>query len=459
VIFLLALMGFGLKAGVMPAHFWLPAAHASAPSHVSAILSGVLLKIGIYGLLRIAMLLPDLPLACGLLVLVLGVVSALLGVVFALGQHDLKRLLAYHSIENIGIILIGLGLALAGSAAHRVEWMILGMAGCLLHVWNHSLFKSLLFLAAGSVVHAVHTREIDHLGGLAKRMPRSAALFAIGAVAICGLPPLNGFVSELLIYLGLFRAATDPRAGFSGIALATPALAMVGTLAVACFAKAYGAVFLGTSRTSQASEAHESPSSMVAPMTLLAAFCIAIGFFPILVLPLLDRVMAAWPGFVGPRLADLVPHLSLTIMSFSLVLAIAIAVALLQRQSRRIPSRSAVTWDCGYAQPRATMQYTSSSFANALVGLFRWVLRPRIHRTPPAGLFPERASFASHVPEIVLDGWLEPLWSGIKSRLASLRVLQQGRVQRYLLYILLALFALLLSLVPLMDLAKKLLGR
>ena len=337
-IFLLALAGFGLKAGAMPLHFWLPSAHAAAPSHVSAILSGVLLKIGIYGLMRTTMLLPNVPAACGVLVLVLGIISAVFGVVFALGQHDLKRLLAYHSIENIGIILIGLGLAMIGSATHRTEWMILGMAGALLHVWNHCLFKALLFLAAGSVVHAVHTREIDHLGGLSKLMPRTAILFALGAVAICGLPPLNGFVSELIIYLGLFRAATDVHAGFSGVALAAPALAMVGALAVACFVKAYGAVFLGTARTPHATHAHESPWSMVAPMALLAALCAMIGLFPILVFPMLDRVLATWPGFDGQRLADLVPHASMTTLSVSLIVAVGIAVFVLRRQSRRIPS-------------------------------------------------------------------------------------------------------------------------
>ena len=200
ILFFLALLGFGLKAGMMPLHFWLPSAHANAPSHVSAVLSGVVLKMGIYGLVRVLSLLPTPPVGWGGLVLLLGVVSGLLGVVFALGQHDLKRLLAYHSVENIGIILMGLGLAMIGCSTGRAEWVVLGMAGCLLHVWNHSLFKSLLFLCAGSVLHGAGTREIDHLGGLAKSMPWTAAMFLVGAVAICGLPPLNGFVSEFYVY-------------------------------------------------------------------------------------------------------------------------------------------------------------------------------------------------------------------------------------------------------------------
>ena len=215
-LFFMALLGFGLKAGMMPLHFWLPSAHANAPSHVSAMLSGIVLKMGIYGLLRMLSLLPSpLPIWGGL-ILFLGVVSGLLGVVFAIGQHDLKRLLAYHSVENIGIILMGLGLAMLGRCAHRPEWVVLGLAGCLLHVWNHSLFKSLLFLCAGSVVHGAHTREIDRLGGLAKVMPWTAGLFVVGAVAICGLPPLNGFVSELLVYMGSLQGALGGRAGGSG---------------------------------------------------------------------------------------------------------------------------------------------------------------------------------------------------------------------------------------------------
>src|SRR5206468_9092957 len=182
----------------------LPSAHAIAPSHVSAIMSGVFIKMGIYGLVRVTSLVPDPPLEWGGVVLALGAVSGVLGVAFAIGQHDLKRLLAYHSIENIGIIVMGLGLALLGRSLGRADWIVLGLAGALLHVWNHALFKALLFFSAGSVIHTAHTREIDHLGGLAKAMPWTALSFLVGAVAICGLPPLNGFVSEFLVYLGLF---------------------------------------------------------------------------------------------------------------------------------------------------------------------------------------------------------------------------------------------------------------
>src|SRR5581483_4284440 len=245
-ILLLALVGFGVKAGVMPLHVWLPSAHAMAPSHVSALMSGVLIKMGIYGLMRVTSFFPHPPLWWGSLILILGAISGVLGVAFAIGQHDIKRLLAYHSIENIGIIVMGLGLAVFGRSLQHPEWVVLGLSGALLHVWNHSLFKALLFMSAGSVIHATHTREIDHLGGLARVMPRTALAFMIGAVAICGLPPLNGFVSELFIYLGLLRTALanlDART-WAAAALAVPALALIGALACACFVKVYAAVFL-----------------------------------------------------------------------------------------------------------------------------------------------------------------------------------------------------------------------
>ncbi|MCY2926360.1 MAG: proton-conducting transporter membrane subunit [Planctomycetota bacterium] len=218
-----------------------------------------------YGLVRMLSLLPDPPATWGAIILFMAAVSALLGVAFAIAQHDLKRLLAYHSVENIGIILMGLGLAMLGRSLHRTDWVVLGMAGCLLHVWNHSFFKSLLFFCAGSVLHGAHTLQTDRLGGLAKAMPQTALLFLVGAVAICGLPPLNGFVSELLVYLGLLRGLTTPTRAGSAAAMAAPVLAMVGALALACFVKVYGAVFLGQARSAQAARAHEAPLSMRAP--------------------------------------------------------------------------------------------------------------------------------------------------------------------------------------------------
>lgn len=461
ILFLLALLGFGLKAGIVPMHFWLPAAHAHAPSHVSALLSGIVLKMGIYGLLRILPLLPAPPPAVGVLLLAAGAASALYGVLFALGQHDLKRLLAYHSIENVGIIVMGLGLALIGVAARQPAWAALGLAGCLLHVWNHALFKALLFLAAGSVIHAAGTREIDRLGGLARPMAGSAALFAVGAAAICGLPPLNGFVSELLIYVGLLRIAGDGRDGlWSAAPLAVPLLALAGALALACFVKAFGTVFLGPPRSQEAARAHESAPSMRVAMGLLALGCIGIGALPVLVMPALDHVVQSWlPAEPPPpSLAQLVPWSAVMAVNAVLVAGVAAAALWLRSRSRARPPAQSVTWDCGYAPPGPTMAYTASSFAQTLVGLHAWLLRPRATDGVAKDPFPAPRGFHSRVPEPVMEGALLPAWAGFRRALAPLRALQQGRIQGYLTTILLTLCVLLAALFPLGDLLRRLLG-
>ena len=286
-VFVLALLGFGMKAGLMPLHVWLPGAHANAPSHVSAMLSGVMLKMGIYGLVRMTSLLPVPPAWWGGALLALGAVSAVMGLVFAMAQHDLKRLLAYSSIENVGIITIGLGLALLGRSTGHPAWAALGLGGAILHVWNHCLFKPLLFFGAGSIQHGAGTRQIDQLGGLSRRMPRTAGLFLVGCVAICALPPLNGFASELLIYLGLF-GTLEGRDGLASAATVVPVLALAGGLAVVAFAKLFGTAFLGEPRTETARHAHESPLTMILAMAVLAALCVAVGAFAVATAPLLD---------------------------------------------------------------------------------------------------------------------------------------------------------------------------
>jgi hydrogenase-4 component B len=451
-IFLVALIGFGLKAGMMPFHFWLPSAHANAPSHISALLSGVVLKVGIYGLIRTVMLLPTPPVSWGAVVLLLGTLSAVLGVLFALGQHDLKRLLAYHSVENVGIILMGLGLALIGQTRGRPEWIVLGLAGCLLHVWNHALFKSLLFLAAGSVIRSARTREIDRMGGLGKALPKTALLFFVGAIAICGLPPLNGFVSELFIYLGLFRSL----GGSSGAALAAPALALVGALAVACFVKAFGAVFLGGLRRGSIERMHEAPPTMTVPMGVLSACCAAIGLLPFLVVRPLNAVIHQWdPALArGPALESLAPLAALTPIILSLVGFLLVVFVVSRGRLTRPGERWAVTWDCGYARPSPRMQYTASSFAGTLVELFRGVLRPRGREPKIRCPFPAAAEFQSHVDDVVLEGFLGPLWQRFRSHLGWLRALQHGSVQSYVLYILIVLSLLLLLTMPLWDMLR-----
>lgn len=447
-VFILGLIGFGLKAGIMPLHVWLPSSHAIAPSHVSAIMSGVIIKMGVYGVVRLTSLLPNPPLAWGVVLLGLGVVSGVLGVAFAIGQHDLKRLLAYHSIENIGIIVMGLGLALIGRSLARADWIILGLGGALLHVWNHALFKALLFLSAGSVLHTAHTRAIDELGGLAKAMPWTAFGFLVGAVAICGLPPLNGFVSEFLIYLGLFRTLGNTAGpSFAGAAFAAPALALIGALAVACFVKVYGAVFLGTARSDHARHAQESPAAMLAPMGILVACCLLIGLAPLLVAPLLENGVSAWaPGLQNarPGLVTLAPLDWITTMGLVLITALLVTGTALWLLLRRRVVVMGATWGCGFIAPTPRMQYTASSFAQMLVGLFGWALRPRICKPKDMPLFPQKIHFESAVPEPVLDDAVLPAFQFGAWLFSWFRVFQQGSIQTYLLYVFIALIALLL---------------
>lgn len=440
-IFLLALAGFGLKAGIMPLHVWLPGAHARAPTHLSALMSGILLKIGVYGLVRVGSMLAAPPLWYGLVVLVLGSISAVLGVAFAIGQHDLKRLLAYHSVENVGIIFMGLGIALLGKSAGRPELLTLGLAGALLHVWNHGLFKALLFLSAGSVIHSTHTQDIDALGGLLPKMPRTAALFLVGATAICGLPPLNGFVSELFIYLGLARSMAIPgERAWTLMGLVLPVLALVGALASACFAKAFGAVFLGSPRSSHCDSAHEAGPRMLGPMAALASACVVIGVAPGLVAPALDSAIRAFSASDGIGLAELVPLRLVSLGAGVLLFFIAAGAVWLAR--RPGPSAKAVTWDCGYAAPTARMQYTASSFAEGLVRLFAFALVPRTREPSIQGPFPARAEFHSEVPDAVLDRALLPLAGAAARVLASLKWIQRGNTHLYLAYIVAAVVAL-----------------
>jgi hydrogenase-4 component B len=449
-MFLTALFGFGMKAGIMPLHIWLPSAHANAPSHVSAAMSGVILKVGVYGIIRTLSFFYGVPLWWGALVLLLGAVSGIVGVAFAIGQHDLKRLLAYHSIENIGIIFMGLGVALIGQTTASAAMVLLGTAGALLHVLNHATFKALLFLGAGSVIHATGTREIDLMGGVARKLPYTALLFGVGAVAICGLPPLNGFVSELLIYLGFFRGVQGSGIAAAATALAAPALAVVGGLAVACFVKVYGIVFLGAPRTEEHAAHHEAGWQMLLPMTILAVVCAAVGLAPVLLSGMLQRAsLNAFPSLgadAGASLATLAP---LPIVSMTALVLLVLLAALAFWYRRRLtaaPQGETATWGCGYQRPTPRMQYSASSFAELLAGLYAFVLKPRTHRPGIAsGIFPAGTRFHSHVPEAVLELVYTPALERLYRRFLPIRRMQNGILQQYVLYILITLVALFLS--------------
>lgn len=445
LLFLLALFGFGLKAGIMPFHVWLPDAHAAAPSHVSAVMSGVVIKMGIYGLVRMTSFFAHIPVSWGWTVLFLGVVSGVMGVVFAIAQHDIKRLLAYHSVENIGIILIGLGLAMLGRSYDNQTLIVLGLSGALLHVVNHGLFKALLFLSAGAIINATGSRQIDSYGGVLRRMPVTALCFIGGAVAICGLPPLNGFVSEWLVYLGLLKSmATTPAARVAFAAVAAPCLAMIGALAVACFVKVCGVAFLGEPRSASLQDVREAPGTITSTTVVLLGGCLLIGVWPGLAVPLLSQAVTAW-GVTPP--ADcwsvLAPVGWITISALALIGLVAF-FALWQQRLTAEGGKRPPTWGCGYAWPSNRMQYTATSFAQMLTGIWAWGLRTETKGSQPLGFFPGPAQWSDHTPDVVLDRLLYPLCrTGAQAAFKVRSFLQHGIIGVYLLYIALTLALLL----------------
>jgi hydrogenase-4 component B len=440
--FWLALIGFGIKAGAFPLHIWLPPAHASAPSHVSALLSGVAIKMGVYGLLRMASVMA-VPESAAWTVLAMGALSTLIGIVFAFAQNDLKRLLAYCSVENIGIIFMGIGLVLLADRQGAGAWGAWVSAGLLLHIWNHGLFKSLLFLSAGSVLHATGSKDLRKLGGLWKQMPRTAWLFGFGALAVAALPPLNGFLSEWMLYSGWLEAVAS-RSEFAWVAgLCLLLLAIAGALALATFTKAVGMVFLGAPRSAAARLAHESPPAMILPMTLLALLCAWLATAPSFLVTMLTHVSQCWlsPAFVlvEPAAAEIG-----ALGRFQWVL-FGCAVAASGFLWVKIRSGSLVrgpTWDCGYHAPDARMQYTGASFSAMVTAWFDPLLRTFRQLRRPHGIHPDRAVLIERLREPVMDSVLRPLVSGVMVLSASVRRLQHGRLQSYVLYLLGGLLAL-----------------
>jgi hydrogenase-4 component B len=437
LVLLLALAGFGVKAGLVPLHFWLPGAHASAPSHVSALLSGVMLKMGIYGLLRVISLLGAPPAWFGWTLFTLGLVSAVLGVLWALGQHDLKRALAYSSVENIGIILLAMGVGVLGLATGRPVVAVLGFTAAVLHTLNHSLFKSLLFLAAGAVVGATGTRAIDRLGGLGRRMPLTAAAFFGGSIAIVGLPPLNGFISEWVAALGLLRGAQTP-GPLSLIALGIAGLGLIGALALACFTRVSGAVFLGHPR-GRAFAARDD-WGLVAPMMGLLTLCLLVGVYPGIAVRPAVAVARSIMMESGGEAADAVSILSSALPAIGAVAALlagltAIAGYFRLRAGRVNRAAVNLTWGCAYALPGARMQYTASSFSAPVLSAFGSFAERGVER--------DATSFATDPEDRVLTRLVRPLWARARALAEALRPLQQGRVTTYLQYMVLTVLFLL----------------
>jgi hydrogenase-4 component B len=459
-VFLLALLGFGSKAGLVPLHVWLPLAHPAAPSHVSALMSGAMIKMGVYGLLRVALdLLGGGPPWWGGVVLTVGAVSALLGVLYALMEQDLKRLLAYSSVENVGIIFLGIGAGMVFQSYGLTTLAMLGLVAGLYHTLNHACFKGLLFLGAGAVLHATHTRNMEELGGLIKGMPRTALCVLVGAAAISGLPPLNGFVSEWLVFQALLGGPQLPR-GELGVLmpLAVGMLALTSGLAAACFVKAFGISFLALPRSARASQAREVPLAMQLAMGALACACVALGVLPSLVLPILSAAVAGFGG-LPTGLAVATPGLVLEMPGTAGVIApaalaaglvlvsVAVAVAFrLGAADRRL--RVGDTWGCGRIGQTPRMEYTATAFAEPLRRVFAELYRPTedlsIDFHPESRYFVQSIAYRSAV-----HPWLErllyaPVVSFLRRTAFRVRWLQAGSLHLYLLYMILALVLLLL---------------
>ena len=458
LIFVLFALGFGSKAGVIPLHVWLPLAHPAAPSHVSALMSGVMIKLGVYGLVRVAFdWLGAGPLWWGGTMLIVGAVSAVLGVLYALVEHDLKRLLAYHSVENIGIILLGLGAGMLFQAHGLEALAALALIAALYHTLNHAAFKSLLFMGAGAVVHATHTRNMEELGGLIKRMPQTAALFLVGSIAIAALPPFNGFVSEWLTFQSLLLSFQISAHTINLIfALGVAALALTSGLAAACFVKAFGITFLALPRSEPAARAREVELTMRAAMALLAFACVALGVAPFVILAPLDATVFDlirahadmhfdWNAVVANGGFGWVAPLWIALGLVALLLAIPLALRLIGANNRR---RYYETWGCGRALQTARFEYTATAFANPFKRVFAVLYRPvkdlDIEFHPESRYFVRTIDYDNPGHLIFEDKLYRPLLRMIEAAARRARGLQSGNVHGYLVYILIALITLLI---------------
>jgi hydrogenase-4 component B len=463
IVFLTALIGFGTKAGIIPLHVWLPYAHPAAPSHISALMSGVMIKTAIYGLIRVYFdfLGGDFPWWWGFTVLSVGAVSALLGVMYALMQHDLKSLLAYHSVENIGIILLGVGAGMIFETYGMSHLASLGLLAGLYHTLNHAMFKSLLFMGAGAVLSTTHTRNMEEYGGLIKTMPWTALFFLIGAVSISGLPPTNGFVSEWLTFQSLFLSFQLPDLLMKiMVPIGAAMLALTGALAVACFAKAFGISFLAMPRSPHAREAKEVAWSMRAGMGLLAAACLALGLAPMVVVPLLDRVTSEFTeatiagrlvtegGFaLGPGLGIGFSSMSTPVLAILMIVTVPLTLLGVVLVGGRLRKRLSHTWGCGInLKPR--MEYTATGFAQPIRQVFSMIYRPTVkvetEMLQESRYFAKRTTFELHLEPTFQKHLYDPV-VGLFNRAAErLRVVQAGSLHLYLAYIFVTLLVLLL---------------
>lgn len=461
-IFVLALIGFGTKAGIIPLHTWLPGAHPAAPSHVSALMSGVMIKTGIYMFIRIFLdILPDAPLWWGYTILIIGSISSILGVLYALLEHDIKRLLAYHSIENIGIILLGLGSALVFFALDLKSFAILGLIAALYHTLNHSIFKALLFLGAGSVISKTHTRNIEEYGGLIKYMPQTAFFFLIGSMAISGLPPFNGFFSEWLTFQSLFHGIKS----FSVFTqlifiMAAGSLVFTSGLAAACFVKAFGATFLARPRSEEAKHAKESSFTLRVGMASLAVLTLIFGLFAGPVSSLLSKISksmsvfhnsdsAISTQFQAVKLHDGFAVVSMPGILMSLVLFITGITIIIYLLTKKQKTRIGITWDCGTSlTPR--MEITATGFARSLITIFGGILKPsrqsdvEYHDSNQRYFQKLNIATLGTRHDIYNTYLYKPLLVFVAKIADYVKTIQSGNINGYILYIFITLMSLLL---------------
>ncbi len=440
ILFLCFFIGFAIKAGFVPFHTWLPYAHPAAPAHVSGIMSGVIIKIGIFGIFRMITLIKADYYTIGLVILAFSVISGLYGVMLAIVQHNLKKLLAYHSIENIGIIGMGIGIGCIGLGTGNYLLASLGFAGGLLHTLNHALFKSLLFYTAGNVYQATHTLHVDHLGGLIKKMPQTALLFLVAAIAICGIPPFNGFISEFIIYNGFYYWMQGSLIGpLMAIIFSVLALVLIGGLALLCFTKAFGIVFLGSARRKFDHEVVEVPFLQLLPLYLIAFFIVFIGVFPQLFMNILSHpvtIMAGIPSIADmpfpEKTTELLQSVTWGVWIFILICLVVFGLRKLVMQNRNASVEP--TWGCGYVAPTVKLQYTAGSFVKPYSKLFRPFLLFSKNQKDVEGIFPSGGSYETHAYDRIEKYLVDNPIAAYKSLLKRFLFLQNGKLQFYILY-------------------------
>ncbi len=450
-LFVLLMIGFGFKAGLVPFHTWLPYAHPAAPSHISGMMSGVIIKMGIFGILRSLLLIKGNYLIIGEIILTVSVVSGLYGVILAIVQHNLKKLLAYHSIENIGIIGIGIGIGTIGLGLNNTFLAIAGFAGGLLHILNHSLFKSLLFYGAGSIYQETGTLNIEKLGGLIKSMPQTAAMFLIASLSICGLPPFNGFVSEFLIYSGLFAGLKTGSFALSlFLILVIIGLVLIGGLALLCFTKAFGIIFLGSARSEYPRKPKEVQTAMLIPQYIITSIILAIGLFPQLFMMLVLNPVSLFVPAIKTSGASI--YFSQISILSNIGIAGAIIIALsagiyfikLKVQKNKVIETSP-TWGCGYTAPTSRMQYTASSFVKTYSSLVKPILITKKKEAKTTNIFLVETEHSSGTYDKIEHYLIDRNIKAFKKFLYKFDFLQNGRIPSYVLYGL--LFILLIILV------------